>query len=324
MGLNVKEKIDGVVTPDLKKKVAAWWQGVAIDELNWPEAGAEGADDDGAPPTPSAAPPPEKVEITVELSHLIKVSEMLWGQGYVTPGGKSFIDLWGQQLSLNKEKSTAYLGAGLGGQARELNLSTGAWVTCYERHPEMVAVASDEAMMAGLAKKVTSEVYDPENFELEAEKFNAVVAKEEFTTVSDKQGLLEAIAYGMKQSGMFMFTVYTSKAPDMDAGRLKELFGDMHGTPSLWTGEQYVKGLEIAGLDIHINEELGDKYIEFINEAWGEYRTIVDQIRDSEETDLEKASLLKMVGISAEQWTHISMALAAGDIQLRRFLARKI
>lgn len=322
MGLNVKEKIDGVVTPDLKKKVAAWWQGVGVDDLNWPEAVEDG---EGAPLAEDAVEAaPEKVEISVELSHFIKVSQMLWGQGYVTPGGKSFIDLWGQQLSLNKEKSTAYLGAGLGGQARELNLSTGAWVTCYDRHPEMIALASDEAMMAGLAKKVTSEVYDPEKLELEAEKFSAVIAKEEFTTIENKQGVIEAISNGMKKSGMFMFTVYTANSPDLDSKKVKEMFGDMLGTPSLWTEKQYVECLESAGLDIHINEELSDKYVEFINGAWSRYRSIVDNIKNGDETDLEKASLLKMVGISAEQWTHISMNLAAGDLQLRRFLARKI
>lgn len=322
MGLNVKEKIDGVVTPDLKKKVAAWWQGVDVGDLNWPEVSE---DDDDAPLAEDAQEvPPKEEALPVEISHFIKVSEMLWGQGYVTPGGKSFIDLWGQQLSLNKEKSTAYLGAGLGGQARELNLSTGSWVTCFDRHPEMVAVAADEAMMAGLAKKVTSQVYDPEKPEFEAEKFNAVIAKEEFTTIEDKQGVIEAISGGMKKSAMFMFTVYTANAPDMDDAKAKQLFGDMQGTPRLWTDKQYVESLEKAGLDIHINEELSDKYVEFISGAWSRYRSIVDNIKDGGETDLEKAALLKMVGMSAEQWTHVSVALAAGDLQLRRYLARKI
>lgn len=321
MGLNVREKIDGVVTPDLKKKVAAWWQGVDVNDLDWPVDSAEGEDlmseDDIADPAEA------KPEITVELSHYIKVSEMLWGKGYVTPGGKHFIDLWGQQLSLNKEKSTAFLGAGLGGQARELNLSTGSWVTCFERHAEMIEVAADESMMAGLAKKVTSQYYDPESFELEAEKFSAIVAKEEFTSIENKEGVIEAISNGMKTSGLFMFTDYTAVSDDLDEARVKEMFGDMRGRSSLWTEQQYVESLEKSGLDIHVNEELSDKYIEFINGAWGGYRTIVDSIKSSDETDLEKASLLMMVGISAEQWTHVTMALGAGDIQIRRFLARK-
>lgn len=322
MGLNVKEKFDGVVTPDLKKKVAAWWQGVDVGDLNWPEPGAE---EDDAPSSDNAdTGPKEKVEIPIEISHLIKVSEMLWGKGYSSPGGKSFIDLWGQQLSLTKEKSTAYLGAGLGGQARELNLSTGAWVTCFERHPEMIAVAADEAMMGGLAKKVTSAGYNPEDFELDAEKFNAVIAKEEFTTIENKQGAIESVANGMKPSAMFMFTVYTAASPDLDSKKAVEMFGDLTGTPMLWTEEQYVKCLEGAGLDIHINETLSDKYVEFISEAWGRFQSIVDSIKSGDESDLEKASLLKMVGISAEQWTHISLALASGEIELRRFLARKI
>lgn len=321
MGLNVKEKIDGVVTPELKKKVAAWWQGVGVDDLDWPVEGAEGeglSSEDG-----DAEPEEAKPEITVDLSHYIKVSEMLWGKGYVTPGGKHFIDLWGQQLSLNKEKSTAFMGAGLGGQARELNLSTGSWVTCFERHAELIEVAADESMMAGLAKKVTSQYYDPEKFELEAEKFSAVVAKEEFTTIENKQGAIEAIYGGLKRSGMFMFTVYTANSPDLDAEAVTKFFGEMQGIPNLWTEGQYVEAVEKVGLDIHVNEDLSDKYIEFINAAWGGYRTIVDKIKSSDETDLEKASLLMMVGISAEQWTHIAMALGAGDLQIRRFLARK-
>lgn len=320
MSLNVKAKIDGVVTPDLKKKVAAWWQGVDVSDLNWPEG--EGPDDegiDGDDPIEDEGPQ----EILTDISHYIKVSEMLWGEGYVTPGGKHFIDLWGQQLSLNKEKSTAFLGGGLGGQARELNLSTGSWVTCFERHPELVEASADQAMMAGLAKKVPSQYYDPETFELEVGKFNAIVAKEEFIAVDNKQHAIEAASAGMKVGGLFMFTEYVATSDNLDADRLISIFGDLNGTPTLWTEEQFVETLEGAGLDIHVNEELSDKYVTFINGAWAQFQSIVDKIKSSDETDLEKASLLKMIGISAEMWTHLAMALDSGEIQLRRFLARK-
>lgn len=317
MALNVKAKIDGVVTPDLKKKVSAWWQGVDVSDL-----GDEGPDADGADeyhPVEDEAPQ----EVLTDINHYIKVSEMLWGEGYVTPGGKHFIDLWGQQLSLNKEKSTAFLGGGLGGQARELNLSTGSWVTCFERHPELVEASAGQAMMAGLAKKVPAQHYDPETFELEAGKFNAIVAKEEFTSIDNKQHAIEAISAGMKVGGLFMFTEYVAASDNLDADRLLSIFGDLGGTPTIWTEEQFVKSLEGAGLDIHVNEELSDQYVTFINGAWAQFQSIVDKVKSGDETDMEKASLLKMIGISAEMWTHLAMALDSGEIQLRRFLARK-
>lgn len=317
MAINVKAKIDGVVTPDLKRKVSAWWQGVDESDLDLPHD--EGLDAEGDNPVEDAGPQ----EILTDISHYIKVSEMLWGEGYVTPGGKHFIDLWGQQLSLNKEKSTAFLGGGLGGQARELNLSTGSWVTCFERHPELVEASADQAMMAGLAKKVPSQYYDPETFELEAGKFNAIVAKEEFIGVDNKQHAIEAASAGMKVGGLFMFTEYVSASDNLDADRLMSIFGDLNGTPSLWTETRYVEALEAAGLDIHVNEELSDQYVGFINGAWAQFQSIVDNIKSGDETDLEKASLLKMIGISAELWTHLAMALDSGEIQLRRFLARK-
>lgn len=320
MALNVKAKIDGVVTPDLKKKVAAWWQGVDESDLNWSDGeDLDGENSDVQGPVEETGP----AEILTDISHFIKVSEMLWGEGYVTPGGKHFIDLWGQQLSLNKEKSTAFLGAGLGGQARELNLSTGSWVNCFERHPELVEASADQSMMAGLAKKVPSQYYDPETFELEASKFNAIVAKEEFTSVQNKQHAIEATSAGMKVGGLFMFTEYVAASENLDADRLMAMFGDQSGTPGLWTEAQFVESLESAGLDIHVNEELSDQYVTFINGAWADFQSIVDKIKNSDETDMEKASLLKMIGISAEQWTHLAMALDSGDVQLRRFLARK-
>jgi phosphoethanolamine N-methyltransferase len=320
MALNVKAKIDEVVTPDLKKRVAAWWQGVDVDDLEWEDP--EPLEDDVSEAEALVEAPPAP-EIEIDMSHFIKVSEMLWGEGYVTPGGKNFIDLWGQQLSLNKEKSTAFLGAGLGGQARELNLSTGSWVSCFERHPEMVEASADQSMMAGLAKKVASQYYDPEKIELEAGKFNAIVCKEEFTTIEDKKGAIEAICAGMKTGGLFMFTDYVATAEELDAARLKEIFGDMRGKPGLWNEKEYVDCLDATGLDIHVNEELSEQYGAFINAAWGDYKSIVEKIKTGDETDLEKACLLKMIGISAELWTHVAMALESGEIQLRRFLARK-
>ena len=120
-----------------------------------------------------------------------------------------------------------------------------------------------------------------------------------------------------------MFTEYVSASDNLDADQLMSIFGDLNGTPSLWTETQYVETLEAAGLDIHVNEELSDQYVGFINGAWAEFQSIVDNIKSSDETDLEKASLLKMIGISAELWTHLAMALGTGEIQLRRFLARK-
>ena len=323
MGLDLKAKIDDVVTPDLKKKVAAWWHGVDVDELDWPEAVIDDGDAAGGMVSDEeAALDPFSAEY--DLGHFIRVSQEVWGKGFTTPGGAGFIDEWGQQLSLNKEKSAAFFGSALGGQARELSKSTGCWVTGYERLPELVEEGADQANMAGMTKNASSEYYDPESLELDEDKFHAVVAKEEFTFVSDKGRMIDQIAGSLKANGLFMFTDYVSVNADASAGDLDGWFGTQLGSASLWTEQDYVSKLEAAGLDIHVNEDFSDRYAEFIASGWKRYRDIVTDLRVGSGSDQEKACLLHLVADAAEHWTRIAVSLGSGELQVRRFLARKV
>jgi SAM-dependent methyltransferase len=325
MGLNVKAKLDSAVNPDLKKKVAAWWQGVDVDDLEGWDNKSDLENSDEAEPDQEAAPVagPDPFSTRYDISHLIVVSQKLWGAGFTSPGGNNFIEEWGQQLSLNKEKSTAFLGCGLGGQAREISKSTGSWVTGYDRHPEFVEEGADQANMAGMTKNATSAIYNPENPELPEKKYNAVISKEEFCFVDNKSGLLDSIKSSLKSGGLLLFTDYLAKGSDVTEDQLLGWFGDLQGKASLWTEVDYVSKLEACGLDIHVNEDFSDRYVEFIGSGWSGYREIVQDIKGGEDSDQEKACLLHCVADAAERWTRIAEALGSGQLEIRRFLARK-
>lgn len=324
MALNLKSKVDDVVTPDLKKKVAAWWQGVDVEDLDWPEEEDSVEAFDEAEVGEKLGESVDPFSAQYDLSHFIVVSQEIWGKGFVTPGGPDFIDEWGQQLSLNKDKSSAFIGSGLGGQAREISKSTGSWITGYERIRELVEEGADQANMAGMAKNATSEVYDPETTEFPESKYDAILAKEEFIFIEDKARIIEQIAGSLKKKGLFMFTDYVSVDGDVPAPELEEMFGTLLGQPRLWTEKDYVSKMEDCGLDIHVNEDFSHRYVEFIGSGWSRYRDIVAGIKDGEESDQEKARLLHLVADAAEHWTRIATSLGSGDMQVRRFLARRV
>lgn len=324
MALNLKAKIDDVVTDDLKKKVAAWWHGVDVADLDWPDAPADADVEDMEEDAPSAGPSLDPFSADYDLPHIIVAAQAIWGKGYMTPGGSDFMDEWGQQLSLNKEKSSAFIGSRLGGQAREIAKSTGSWVTGYERIPELVEAGADLANMAGMAKNATSEFFDPDNLSLPENKFHAVLSKEEFLFVADKGLMIDEIARSLKKNGLFMFTDYVSVDGAMEGKNLEDWFGSRLGPAHLWSEQDYVSKLEAANLDIHVNEDFSHRYVDFIAQAWGRYRDIVRSIKTGEESDEEKACLLHYVADAAEQWTRIATSLGSGELQIRRFLARKI
>ena len=323
MALDLKAKLDDVVTPDLKKKVAAWWHGVDVEDLDWPqEELVEALDevDDADDGEESVDPFTAKYD----LSHFIVVSQEIWGKGFHSPGGPEFMDEWGQQLSLNKDKSSAFFGSGLGGQAREISKTTGSWITGYDRIQELVEEGADQANMAGMAKNATSEIYDPAIIEFSDEKFHAVLAKEEFVFVEDKARLIEQIGSSLKKNGLFMFTDYVWVDEEVSVTDAEAMFGTLLGQPRLWREQDYVSKLESCDLDIHVNEDFSDRYVDFISSGWARYRNIVADIKNGPESDQEKARLLHLVADAAEHWTRIATSLGAGHIQVRRFLARKV
>lgn len=311
---SVKTKIDDVVTDEFRQKFSNWWNGTESESAS---AVASGEDASGSLTI-------KPVEVIVEQRHIYQVSEGIFGDGYLNPGGDEHMEEWGQQLSLTKEKSAGFVGASLGGAARDIAKSSGCWFAIFQPESELVAMATERMAAAGMAKKVSIESYAPGELALPEEKFNAVASKEAFWMLEDKEHVLAQIKTSVKPNGLIMFTDYLIGDPAAEADQQAKWFEHDSGEPHLWSEESYTAKLAELELELRIHEDVTAKFVEQTTEAWATgFERYVHMVRTGDESDAEKACLLKAVAGVAEMWTHRTQALAQGDLKVMRFLLRR-
>lgn len=305
---DLKSKLGSVVTDDLRDKVLAWWRGE-------PVAAADDGGEDAAPEE-DLGPPFDPI-----TAH-VRIAQAVWGKGYIGPGGEDFVVAWSEQLSLTREKSLAFLGLGLGGPARAISKVHGLWISGFDRHPHMVEMATEQAVMSGMAKKVTATPIDATTLDLPKAKFNAVMAKEEFCHYADKPAVLAAVHGCLRDLGLAIFTdwVVPKKA---DPAKIAKWFHPVWGEAHLVTATDYRTMIEASGLDLRIAESLAPTYVKFITDAWMSYRPLIDEIRKGPETTAGKAQLLRVLADEAEMWTYRAEALARGELDVYRFLVMR-
>ncbi len=81
--------------------------------------------------------------------------------------------------------------------------------------------------------------------------------------------------------------------------------------------------IEDLGLELRVDEDISARYAGFIAEGWANFGKIIEEIREGEDSALDKAKLLKAVTDSAETWTHRTEALLTGKLVVSRMLVRK-
>lgn len=318
---SVRTKIDDVVTDEFRQKFSNWWNGTEFESDAAGAGDAAGDEGAGKPPALNLA------EAIVEQRHIYQVSEGIFGSGYLNPGGDEHMEEWGQQLSLTKEKSAGFIGASLGGAARDIARSSGCWFTVYQPESELVAMATERMSVAGMSKKVEIVGYAPGELEIPEEKYNAVASKEAFWKIEDKEQVLAQIKAGVKPNGLIMFTDYILSEEAVKAANADDQakwFEHDSGAPHLWTEASYVAKLEELELELRIHEDVTGKFVEQTIEAWATgYEKYVQLVQTGDESDAEKASLLKAVASVAEMWTYRTQGLAQGDLKVMRFLLRR-
>ena len=92
-----------------------------------------------------------------------KIAQLVWGDGFNSPGGVAMATELSQPLGLDKSSSMIELGAGMGGDTREIAAATGAYVTAWEIDPELAEEGAVQADVVGLEKKASVLVLDPPN-----------------------------------------------------------------------------------------------------------------------------------------------------------------
>lgn len=301
-------------SPTLKDKFLAWWEGTdvrrrkaeAAAEAAAAAAGGTAGQGDGRHMNRHGKP--------LWTATRIEVVEKIWGPGFSTPGGDQFIPSLVKPLGLNPAMSVLDIGAGLGGASRAMAKQYGTWVTGIEPNPVLAEAGMFRSQKSGLARQAPVLSADLENFTWN-KRVDAILSKEAFYTVRNKDKLIDSIEAVMKPRGQLLFTDYVidrelAKGRDFDAWRASEPV-----EPNPWTVEQYAAALAQRNLDIRIAEDNSDTQRTLILTA------IQELVKHLETVAMDRDT--KMVVVEeVELWARRVAALSAG-LRYYRFYAMK-
>ncbi len=189
--------------PDAWRRWCAFVVGVAQDYWKdpTPETRAAGAKRGAVAPS---RPIPAGTRWHADRIALI---EKIWGVGQVLPGGEAFLDQMMAPLGLNGSMNVLDLAAGLGGPARSVAETFGAYVAGMEPDAELAKRGMEMSVQLGRSKHASIDAYDLAKFAA-AKHYDRIMARELFYRIADKPKFFKAVAAGLKPQGHLVFTDY--------------------------------------------------------------------------------------------------------------------
>lgn len=317
----------------LKDRLLAWWEGYDVETLRRLRGAGQGADGDvmraggggdhaavgkGAPgkeaASASRAAGMNRSGKPLWTATRVQVVEQIWGDGFATPGGTDFIPTLVKPMGLNSSMSVLDLGAGLGGAARAMASTFGAWVTGLEANPVLAEAGMLRSHKAGLSRQAPVQLYNPESF-VWNKKVDAVFSKEAFYTVKNKDSLLDVVEANLKPRGHFLFTDYVLNPAAAGGPLFKGWMATEPLEPDPWTVEQYAAAMAQRNLDIRITEDVSDTHRSLVLTA------IQGLVKHLENHSMDHATKVAVVE-EVELWARRVAVLDAG-IRVYRFYVLK-
>ena len=205
-----------------------------------------------------------------EAAERAKAIQMIWGDGYLLPGGPDYLLTLVKPLNVNPAMSLLDLSAGLGGSTRHIATTFDVYITGLERSPEVAAQGHAISVRMGMAKKVPIAAYDAEHFELRAKAFDGILGQYLTVGVRDKERFFRQVHQALKQRGQFTFTDFVITGASAQDPRLKSWADSAPYPISPWKPQQYVDYLNEIGLQCRVSEDQSDTFRGLVLERWQE------------------------------------------------------
>lgn len=129
--------------------------------------------------------------------------EILWGEGFLSPGGADEVKLVLKDIDLNN-KSILDIGCGTGGVevvlAGEFDIDR---VTGIDVEPQLVERTQKLVDKKGLSAKVEVELVDPGPLDFANNEFDIVFSKDSMIHIPDKNAIFSEILRVLKPGGVF-------------------------------------------------------------------------------------------------------------------------
>lgn len=301
----------------LRDRLHAWWEGYDVPGQKGKRGKKGAADEAEAEPAAASAPVDASSGALNRFGKplwnatRIQVAEKMWGEGLTSPGGREYTEDLVKPLGLNKTMSVLDLSAGLGGLTRTMHRVYGAWVTGLEANPMLAEYGMDYSRRARLEKQAPIEHYDPNNITV-TKRYDAIISKEVFYTVSDKGALFRKLKEITKPHGQLLFIDYV--LADADSMKNLKVWADTEPLePFPITVDETKKLAARNGFDVRVAEDLTARQIGFIASALAILQTHLE----THELDLETRQAVQG---EVQLWGKRAEALMKG-LKLYRFHA---
>ncbi len=189
---------------------------------------------------------------------MVTLLELVWGRGYMAPGGAGNVDRMVAGLDLRGQR-VLDLGCGIGGPALHLAARHGARVVGIDIEEPLVARATRAAREQGLADAVRFETVEPGPLVFPDASFDLVFSSGAITQIADKAGIFRECCRVLKPGGHLSCYDWMKSEGEYSPDML--YFFEMEGlTYAMETLERHGEILAAAGfVDIEL-EDASDWY----------------------------------------------------------------
>lgn len=302
----------------LKWRLTAWWKGYDIDDVIALMCRKEQEKNAGKEQPPKIS---EKENKQLWDDTRIRITQMIWGEGFCGPGGRQNVIDMSKLLALSPKMSAMVIGAGLGGPSRVLAQEFGVWINGYERSEPLAEEGMKISVTKGLEKKapiIHLDLNDNPTFD---RTFDRAFSKEVLFLIENKAPLFKIIYDQLKEDSLFLISDYIIKdESSLSHPAVVDWIKNEPLEPFPLTADAMINTLEEADFNIRIHEDITDHYLDMINAAWENTEEVIRQIAGDNDSGKKDMIAIQQ---EAELWKRRTTVLRSGELRLYRFLAHK-
>jgi phosphoethanolamine N-methyltransferase len=185
---------------------------------------------------------------------MIRMLELIWGEGYMAPGGTGLTDSLVDGLDL-AGKNVLDIGSGLGGPVCHLAKAHGAVATGVDIEPHLIELSRRRAQQMGVRERAHFVLVEPGPLPFEDNTFDAVISAGALTQIADKAGIFSEVLRVLRPGGSLRSYEWTTSAAEPSADMI--YFFKMEGlTYALETAQAYGRLLRETGfVDVQVIDD---------------------------------------------------------------------